>query len=53
MSRVNYNLTSLKKLTNEELENVFSEKTKPTLEMVLKKLGRRNVKKSKGLKNKK
>lgn len=44
---ISYNLEALNKLTNEQLENVYNEKTTPTLEMVLKKLGRNKPKKKK------
>ena len=42
--RVNYNLDALGKLTYEELEKIYNDKTTPTLEMVLKKVGKKKPK---------
>ena len=45
--RINYNLDELRKMTTEDLEKVFNEKTNPTLSTVLSKIGRKEVKKKK------
>jgi len=45
--RATYTLDSLKSKTTEELEVMFNDKTKPTLEMVLHKLKRKPTKKGK------
>jgi len=45
--RISYNLEALKKLSNEDLEKVFSDKTKPTLSAIFKKINRKATKKSK------
>lgn len=42
--RINWTLDALGKLSYEELEKIYNEKTTPTLEMVLKKTGKKKPK---------
>lgn len=44
---VSYNFEALKKLSNEELEKIFTEKTNPSLKSVLSKIKRKATKKAK------
>lgn len=44
---IGYTVEALSKLTTEQLEGMFNDKTTPTLEMVLHKLGRKKSRKKK------